>query len=130
MKRAEYDTYLARFNARDYRGVLEFWAPEFEASFAGVVLRNGAELLQFYQFLHSYLSESISVAEFVADEQVVALRALVRIVGQRDLSREQLVAAGYSGLHPVAAGQVIEIPQLIMYQLAAGKFKKVYCGML
>ena len=130
MNRADYETYLARFNARDYRGVLAFWAPSFEASFAGVILRNGSDLLRFYEFFHSYVSESISIADFVADQHLVALRAQVRIAGRRDLTRETLEAAGYGGLHPLRAGEVVEIPQLIMYQLEAGKFTRVYCGLL
>ncbi len=130
MDRSTYDRYLAAFNARDYRTVLDFWADEFEASFAGVVLRNGNDLLRFYEFLHSYVSEVISIADFLSNDRLLALRAQVRIEGRRELSRATLEAAGYGGLHPVQAGQVIEIPQLIMYRLDHGKFTKVYCGML
>ena len=130
MNRADYEQYLACFNARDYDGVLRFWAPRFEASFAGVVLRDGADLRRFYAFLHSYLDERISVLDFVGDEQVVALRALVRVEGKRELTREALVAAGYGGLHPIQPGQVIEMQQLIMYRLEGGRFGKVYCGLL
>ena len=130
MQRADYDHYLACFNARDYEGVLRFWASEFEASFAGVVLRNGAQLRQFYAFLHSYVDERIRIDDFVADESRVALRALVRIEGKRELTRAALVAAGYGGLHPIAVGQVLEIPQLIMYRLEDGRFKQVYCALL
>ena len=130
MQRSDYEQYLACFNARDYDGVLRFWAPQFEASFAGVVLRNGAELRRFYAFLHSYIDERIRVEDFVGDERLVALRALVRIEGRRELTREALVAAGYGGLHPIQPGQVIEIPQLIMYRLEDGRFKQVYCALL
>jgi hypothetical protein len=130
VKRADYDRYLACFNARDYDGVLQFWAPQFEASFAGVVLRSGAELRRFYAFLHSYVDERIRVDDFVSDDSRVALRALVRIEGRRELTREALAAAGYGGLHPIKAGQVIEIPQLILYRLEGGRFKQVYCALL
>jgi SnoaL-like domain len=130
MTRADYEDYLARFNARDYQGVLQFWAQDFEASFAGIVLRKGADLLKFYSFLHSYVDESISVHEFVADDHLVALRADVRIEGRRDLTKEILNSAGYGGIFPIAAGQVMVIPQLILYRMERGKFKKVYCAVL
>ena len=130
MNRADYERYLACFNARDYEGVLGFWAPQFEANFAGVVLRNGAELRRFYAFLHSYLDERIQVEDFIGDERLVALRAQVRIEGKRELTRDALVAAGFGGLHPIAPGQVIEMQQLILYRLEGGKFKQVYCGLL
>lgn len=130
MNRADYERYLACFNARDYEGVLGFWAHEFEASFAGVMLRNGAELRRFYAFLHSYIDERIHVEDFIGDDRLVALRALVRIEGRRALTREALVAAGYGGLHPIEPGQVIEMSQLIMYRLEGGRFKQVYCALL
>jgi hypothetical protein len=61
MERHRYDEYLARFNARDYRGVLEFYAPRFEVRFAGVTLRGPQHLLDFYGFLHQYLAETITI---------------------------------------------------------------------
>jgi hypothetical protein len=130
MQRADYEHYLACFNARDYDGVLRFWADEFDARFAGVVLRSGAELKRFYAFLHAHVDERIRVEDFIGDERLVALRALVRIEGKRELTRAALVAAGYGGLHPIAVGQVLEIPQLIMYRLEDGRFKQVYCALL
>jgi hypothetical protein len=75
MKKDDYERYLASFNARDYQEVLRFWAPEFEASFAGVVLRNAGDLLRFYEFFHSYVSERITVSEFVSDDRLAAPRA-------------------------------------------------------
>jgi len=33
MNRQAYDQYLERFNARDYEGVLSYYAPQFEISF-------------------------------------------------------------------------------------------------
>jgi hypothetical protein len=130
VRQADYERYLACFNARDYDGVLGFWAPQFEASFAGVMLRNGAELRRFYAFLHSYIDERIRVDDFIGDERLVALRALVRIEGRRELTRATLEAAGYGGLHPIEPGQVIEMSQLIMYRLEGGRFSKVYCALL
>ena len=127
---SDYERYLACFNARDYAGVLGFWSEDFDASFAGVTLRNGADLMNFYRFFHEHVSEQITVLDFVSNERLVALRVNVRIEGLKDLTAEALAHAGYAGLYPVRAGQVIQIPELILYELESGKFKKVYCGIM
>ena len=128
MRRSDYDVYLSHFHRHDYQELLGFWAAEFEARFARVILRNGAELVRFYRFFHHYVSERIDLLDFVSDERVVALRAVVRLEGIRDLSQETLDNAGYGSLHPVTSGQVLEIPQLIMYRLENGKFSQVWCA--
>lgn len=130
MDRRAYEIYLARFNARDYRGVLEFYAPSFEVKFAGITLRTPDELLRFYGFLHRYVNETISVDEFIADERLLVLEARVRIEGIQDLSAEALHGAGYGGLVPIRAGQVIEIPQFIHYHVVDGKFVKAVCAVV
>jgi hypothetical protein len=47
MERSRYEQYLSRFNARDYAGVLEFYAAEFEVAFAGVQLRGAEQLIRY-----------------------------------------------------------------------------------
>ncbi len=130
MQRSDYEAYLSHFNRRDYQGVLGFWAPAFEARFAQVILRNGAELLRFYRFFHHYATEKIDLLDFVSDERLVALRAVVRVEGVRQLSQETLNDAGYGSLHPVEAGEVLEIPQLIMYRVESGRFTEVWCAVV
>jgi hypothetical protein len=130
MNRATYDAYLAKFNARDYRGVLEFYAPEFEVKFADVRLRTPDQLLAFYGFFHQFVNESISIDRFVSDERLLVLEARVRIVGVHDLSAAALRQAGYGGLVPIRAGQVVEIPQFIHYHLENGKFVKAVCAVV
>lgn len=130
MNRQSYDAYLARFNSRDYHGVLEFYAPSFEVKFAGIALRTPEELLRFYGFLHQYVNETISVDEFVSDDRLLVLEARVRIEGVKDLSADALRQAGYEGLVPIRAGQVVEIPQFIHYHLVNGKFVKAVCAVI
>jgi len=128
VNRAAYDRYLARFNACDYAGVLDFYADEFEIVFAGYSLRSRLAVLRFYRFLHEYLRETIAVDHFAADERLLALEVRVRIEGLRDLSAPVLEAAGYGRLFPLREGQVIEIPQFIHYHLAGGKIVKALCA--
>lgn len=130
MNRSVYDEYLRRFNAKDYAGVLDYYAEEFEIAFAGVHIRGRDELFRFYEFLHRHVKESITVTEFVADDNLVALEGIVRIEGIRELTADALAQAGYPRLHPIQVGQVIEIPQLIHYKLRDGKFIRAVCAVV
>lgn len=130
MNREQYDAYLGRFNARDYRGVLEYYAPDFEVRFAGVTLHGPRELLDFYGFLHGYLTETITVLDFLSSERLLFIEAAVRIEGRRDLTAAALAQAGYSRLHPLRAGQVIEMRQFIHYRLSGGRFTEAVCAIL
>jgi len=128
LDRSAYDRYLASFNARDYHAVLDFYGEEFEICFAGHALRTRSEVLDFYRFLHGYLRETITVQRFVSREDFVALEAVVRIEGVRDLTASTLESAGLGKMFPLRAGQVIEIPQFIHYHLAGGKIVKALCA--
>src|ERR1039458_4861603 len=57
--RVAFDEYVRRFNARDYEGVLEYWAKIFTVSFAGYTFHNRDEFIdKFYrEFFHQYRSE-------------------------------------------------------------------------
>lgn len=69
MDRQTYDGYLAEFNARDYHGVLAYFAEEFEVGFAGYSLKSRAQVLDFYRFLHTYVKETITIDRFLSDER-------------------------------------------------------------
>ncbi len=130
MNRDDYSRYLAHFNARDYEAVLAFFAPRFEIRFAGIVLPGRESLLAFYRFLHAHLRETIALDRFVADAHTVAVEVRVRIEGVVDLSAAALAEAGWPQLLPLAAGQVLEMPQFIHYHLdATGRIERVVCAL-
>ena len=61
--RSDYDEYARRFNAREYDGVFDFYAPEPRIAFFGVEIRSRDDLKRFYGFLHQYVRETIRVQE-------------------------------------------------------------------
>jgi hypothetical protein len=128
MNRATYDRYLACFNARDYDGVMAFYAEEFVLEFAALRFTTREQVKQFYAFLHAHLDESIQVTAFVGNAQFVALEGIVRIEGKVDLTAEALAEAGYPGLFPLAKGQVFQIPQFIHYHLQDGRIVRAACA--
>ena len=127
--RQRYESYLRLFNARDYEGVLSWFAPQFEIRFGGYQLTTREQVLRFYTFLHSYLDEEILVDRFLGDEHTLALEVRVRLTGRQTLSPATAKAAGFERLLTPPVGQTIEIPQFIHYHLEGGKFKRALCAL-
>jgi hypothetical protein len=128
--RAAYEDYLAKFNACDYAGFFAYYGEDPDLSFFGVTLRSLAEVERFYAFLHAHARETIRVTRFAANEELVAVEVVVRIEGLRTLTVEMLTEAGYPQLHPLAAGEVIEMEQMIHYRLRGGRIASVRCAIL
>ena len=130
MNRAEYDRYLAAFNARDYDGVCDFYAEPMNMDFFGVSIRSRDDMKRFYSFLHSYVKESVSVRNFAASDTLTAVDAIVRIEAFRDLDAETLAANGCAQFRPIRAGEVQELRQFIFYSLRDGRIARVECAMV
>jgi hypothetical protein len=130
MTREEFDVYLKKFNSRDYKGFLEYFADEFEMVHVGGSFKTRESVMKFYSFLHAYIKESVIVDRFVSDENNVVLEARVQIEGVKVLSPEVVAASDWPKLKPLAVGQVAVIPQFIHYHLENGKFVKVVCAEL
>ncbi len=130
MNRDAYERYLACFNSKDYDGVADFYAEPMKMDFFGVSIRNREDLTRFYSFLHSYVKESVSVLNFAASDTLTAVDAIVRIEATRDLTQDVLAANGAGALHPMEAGQILEMRQFIFYTTKAGKIVQTECALL
>lgn len=125
--RKDFDTYLAKFNSRDYSGFLDYFADNFEMIHVGGNLRSREEVMKFYNFLHNYVKETVIVDRLVMDQDTIAMEARVRIEGIRDLTPEMVAASDYPRLKPLKVGETAVIPQFIHYHLVNGKIVKVEC---
>ena len=130
MNRDAYERYLACFNSKDYDGVADFYAEPMKMDFFGVSIRNREDLTRFYSFLHSYVIESVRVLNFAASDTLTAVDAIVRIEAARDLTQDVLEANGAGALHPMEAGQILEMRQFIFYTTKAGKIVQTECALL
>ena len=130
MNRADYDRYVASFNARDYDAVLAHFADRFELRFAGYVFRTAEEVRKLYRFLHHYLDESVTVHAFVSDGSMVALEADVRLEARHDLTAEALAAEGLGRLVALHQGEVAVVPQFIHYHLEGGRIVRASCAVV
>lgn len=128
MNEAQYRAYLGLFNARDYDGVLAHFVPDCEVVFAGYGFRGHDVVREFYAFFHDHVDEQISLTRFHGGTETVALEAVVRLEGKKDLTAEMLDEKGLGRLFALARGQVIEVPQFIHYHMRDGKFAKALCA--
>jgi SnoaL-like domain len=129
MNRADYDRYLAAFNTRDYDGVCDFFTEPMRMEFFGISIRSREDMKRFYRFLHAYLRESVRVLNFASSPTLMAVDAIVRLEGFRDLDQTTLAANGCGGLYPIKAGEVQEIRQFLFYTMVDGKIAKVECAL-
>jgi SnoaL-like domain len=130
MNRETYEAYLTAFNAKDYDRVADFYAQPMKMDFFGISLRSRDDLKRFYGFLHSYVKESVAVLNFASSDTLTAVDGLVRIEALRNLPQSVLDANGASALHPMIAGEVIELRQFIFYTIKGGKIAQTECAML
>ena len=127
MNRQALDAYLERFHAKDYEAVLAHYTDPLEVGFAGYVFTTKDQVRGFYNFFHSYVTETIQVDRHVADAETMAIEARVRLECFRDLTQDILDAQGLDRIVTLQAGQTITIPQFIHYHLDNGKIRKVEC---
>lgn len=128
MNRAQYDDYVAKFNARDYDGVCDYYAEPINMEFFGIKLRSRDDMKKFYSFLHSHVKESVTVLNFACSDTLTAVDGLVRVEGLRDLDADTLARNGMPGLFPIKQGEVQEMRQFIFYTIKNGKIAKVECA--
>jgi len=130
MNRADYDRYADAFNAKDYDAVYDFYAPGARLAFFGVDLPTREAFKDFYGFLHSYVTETLTIERFAASEELVALEGIIRVEAVRDLDAETLAARGLHQFFPIKAGEVQEMRQYIHYHVTDGKFTAVGCAII
>lgn len=128
MNREKYEHYLALFNDKDYDGVLEFWAPEFQVIVQGQLMMDSPESLKnTYAFMHKHVEEEVLVDHYLSDDDCVFMEARIRIRCFKTMTQQALDAAGVAGVMPIEEGVAYDIPQIIHYHLQNGRFKRAVC---
>ncbi|HEX7760846.1 MAG TPA: nuclear transport factor 2 family protein [Caulobacteraceae bacterium] len=128
MTRDEYDRYLACFNARDYRAMCGFYAPDVVLRMLGYAIVSRQGILDFYGFFHRHVRETIRITRFVSDSEFLAIEAPTRLEAIEALTAEDLKRAGFGRLVTLDKGMTVELQNMIHYDLRGGLFTEIRVG--
>jgi SnoaL-like domain len=118
MERADFETYIRRFNAEDAGAFEDYMAPDVQMLNGTLLLRGVEQVKAHYAKIWGAMRESLDVERFVSDADTVAIQMHTHF----DVCRDDLE----SPFGAIRAGETFDYHGLIMYRLRAdGKFEEV-----
>ncbi len=118
MERADFDSYIARFNKEDPGAFEDYMAPDVRMLNGTLKLNGVAAVKEHYAKIWGAMRESLNVERFVSDEQTVAI--------QMHTHFEALANDLASPFGEVTQGETFDFHGLIMYRLRTdGKFADI-----
>jgi len=117
MMRADYDEYLALFNAND-PSFIKFYHPDVVLDLNGSEIRGAQGIKDFYADVKKYISEKVEVTTFIrdGDKLAVEIPTTFEVIADWDDS--------FWGV-PLKKGQVLRIVSWGIYDIEDGKFKTI-----
>jgi SnoaL-like domain len=118
VERADFDTYISRFNKEDPGAFDDYMAPDVRMLNGTLELNGVGEVKEHYARIWRAMRESLNVERFVSDEQTVAI--------QMHTHFEVLTEESDSPFGLISVGETFDFHGLIMYRLRAdGKFADI-----
>lgn len=118
MERADFDTYIRRFNAEEPGAFEDYLAPGVRMLNGTLLLRGVGEVKAHYAKIWHAMRESLNVERFVSDAATVAIQMRTHFEVRHDDPASPFGA--------VRAGETFDYHGLIMYRLRAdGKFEDI-----
>ncbi len=117
MTRADYDEYLALFNAND-PSFIKFYHPDVVLELNGSEVRGAQGIKDFYANVKKYISEKVEVTTFIRDGDKLAVEIPTTFEVIADWNDS------FWGV-PLKKGQVLRIVSWGIYDIEDGKFKRI-----
>ena len=118
MERADFDTYIRRFNAEEPGAFEDYMAPDVRMLNGTLLLRGVGEVKAHYAKIWAAMRESLDVERFVSDADTVAIQMHTHFEVRHDDPSSPFGA--------IQAGETFDYHGLIMYRLRAdGKFADI-----
>jgi len=121
--REDFDRYQAAFHSGDYDTAFEYYVEAPRLRVFGVDITNRLQLRKLYRFLHEYLRETVHIERFAISDDFIAVEALVRLEGLRDLDNQRLREEGLYQFRPIGAGEVQLMRHFVHYRLSDGRIE-------
>ena len=118
MERAEFDTYIRRFNDEQPGAFEDYMAPDVRMLNGTLLLRGVGEVKAHYAKIWAAMRESLDVERYVSDAGTVAIQMHTHFEVRHDDPA--------SPFGVIRAGETFDYHGLIMYRLRAdGKFEDI-----
>jgi hypothetical protein len=118
VERADFDTYIRRFNAEEPGAFEDYMAPDVRMLNGTLLLRGVAEVKAHYGKIWAAMRESLNVERFVSDADTVAIQMHTHFEVRQDDPASPFGA--------IRVGETFDYHGLIMYRLATdGRFADV-----
>lgn len=117
MRRADYERYVAAFNARDLPGFTRFYAPDVAFLLGAQAMHGRQATVDWYQLAWTRIREHIAVRRFIADPSGVAVELETQFTAVADWPD---FSAG-----PLVAGDVLRRIGFIHYDSSPAGFTRV-----
>jgi len=118
MERADFDTYIRRFNAEEPGAFEDYMAPDVRMLNGTLLLRGVGEVRAHYAKIWAAMRESLNIERFVSDADTVAIQMHTHF----EVRHDDL----HSPFGAIRAGETFDYHGLIMYRLREdGKFQDI-----
>lgn len=114
--RAELETYIGHFNAKEYDRQIAYYAPDVRYKVGTLTIEGPQEIKAFYQDFHQYSDEQVSLREFAMTGDTIAAAMATRFEPFRDYLKHGL---------EFRAGEPREIVTLAFYRLKHGQIHRI-----
>lgn len=125
--RDDFDAYQAAFHGGDYETAFSYYADSPKVNVFGLEIDTPFKLRQLYRFLGEYVRETVKIERFAMSDELLAVEALVRVEGLRDLDTPTLREQGLYQFHPIGAGESQLMRHFIHYRLRDGRIESGSC---
>lgn len=113
---ADYEAYLAHFNARNYAGQIAYYARDVRYKVGTLTIDSPQAIAAFYADFHGYSSEHVALREFALTGDIMAVAVATRFEPFRDYEKHGLV---------FKAGEPRDIVTLAFYRLREGQIHRI-----
>jgi hypothetical protein len=123
LTREDFNRYQEAFHSGDYDTAFDYYVEYPRLRVFGVEITTRLQLRRLSRFLREHIHESIEVERFALSDNLLAIEALVRVEGLRNMDTQRLREEGLYQFHPIAAGEVQLMRHFVHYRLRDGKIE-------
>ena len=121
--REDFDRYQEAFHSGDCDTAFDYYVEDPRLRIFGVEISTRLQLRRLSRFLREHIHESVQIERFALSDDLLAVEALVRVEGLRNMDTPRLREEGMYQFLPIAVGEVQVMRHFIHYRLRDRKIE-------